>query len=61
MLQSRCTDDTGAVQPSIADMVKIWSLPANYFETFTGTFGNLNLIQPWRVMRDGSVHNALLA
>jgi sulfane dehydrogenase subunit SoxC len=60
VLQSRSTDETGGVQPSIDDMVKIWSLPSDFFKTFSGTFGNFNAIQPWRVRTDGSVHNALL-
>jgi sulfane dehydrogenase subunit SoxC len=59
VLQSRCTDETGDVQPTVAEILKIWNLPSDYFQTFSGTFGNFNPIQPWRVLRDGSVQNAL--
>lgn len=50
VLQSRCIDDKGQVQPSLADMDRFWgsSVPANQ-----------NPIQPWRVNNDGSVVNAL--
>ena len=60
VLQSRCTDETGGVQPSVAEMIKIWNLPSDFFRTYSGTFGNFNAIQRWRVFRDGSVQNALL-
>jgi sulfane dehydrogenase subunit SoxC len=50
VLQSRCIDDKGQVQPSFGEEHKFWgsSNPANR-----------NSIQPWRVTRDGNVVNAL--
>ena len=50
MLQSRCTDEKGQVQPT----------PAAY-RAFWGTSGapHGNAIQPWRVTNDGHVLNAL--
>ena len=50
MLQSRCTDEKGQVQPSAADHTRFW-----------GTSGapHGNSIQPWRVTNDGTVLNAL--
>jgi sulfane dehydrogenase subunit SoxC len=48
VLQSRCTDETGYVQPTLADLVKVRGLNSRLF---------LNAIQSWKVMADGSVHN----
>ena len=48
MLQSRCTDETGYVQPTLAELVKVRGLNSHYF---------LNAIQSWKVAADGRVHN----
>jgi sulfane dehydrogenase subunit SoxC len=48
VLQSRCTDETGYVQPTLADLVKVRGLNSHYF---------LNAIQSWKVAADGNVHN----
>ncbi len=48
VLQSRCTDETGYVQPTLADLVKVRGLNSLYFN---------NAIQSWKVAVDGSVHN----
>ena len=58
-LQSRCTDDRGQVQPSVAEVAKIWGVNLDYFQV-PGTIdmGNYNAIQTWKVGRDGSVQNA---
>ena len=53
-LLSRCTDELGTVQPSLAEAAKYWNEP------LTPSFrpkGADNTIQPWRVASDGSVHN----
>jgi sulfane dehydrogenase subunit SoxC len=47
-LQSRCTDETGYVQPPLADLVKVRGLHSKFHN---------NAIQTWKVMADGSVHN----
>jgi sulfane dehydrogenase subunit SoxC len=49
VLQSRCTDETGYVQPTLAELVKVRGLNSVYFN---------NAIQNWKVAADGSVHNA---
>jgi sulfane dehydrogenase subunit SoxC len=49
MLQSRCTDETGYVQPTLAALVKVRGLNSKFHN---------NAIQSWRVAADGSVHNA---
>ena len=48
VLQSRCTDETGYVQPTLAELVKVRGLNSIYFN---------NAIQNWKVAADGSVHN----
>jgi sulfane dehydrogenase subunit SoxC len=48
VLRSRCTDETGYVQPPLAELAKVRGLNSIYFN---------NAIQSWRVASDGSVHN----
>jgi sulfane dehydrogenase subunit SoxC len=48
VLQSRCTDETGYVQPTLAELVKVRGLNSVYFN---------NAIQNWKVAADGGVHN----
>ena len=48
VLQSRCTDETGYVQPTLAALVKVRGLNSVYYN---------NAIQSWKVAADGSVHN----
>jgi sulfane dehydrogenase subunit SoxC len=48
VLQSRCTDETGYVQPTLAALVRIRGLNSRFFN---------NTIQSWKVAADGSVHN----
>jgi sulfane dehydrogenase subunit SoxC len=48
VLQSRCTDETGYVQPTLAELVKVRGLNSRFFN---------NAIQSWKVAADGSVHN----
>ena len=57
-LMSRCMDEKGEVQPTRAELYKNWGIseadmqkPARAIHT--------NMIQPWHVARDGSVHNAM--
>ena len=47
-LQSRCVDETGYVQPSRQDLVKVRG---------TNSIYHYNAIQSWRVERDGRVQN----
>jgi sulfane dehydrogenase subunit SoxC len=58
VLQSRCIDELGQVQPSRAQLAKFFNVPVDYYHTH-GVQGTDNTIQPWRVAGDGSVHNAL--
>ena len=55
VLQSRCTDERGEVQPTIAEAAKTMGVTLEYFYDAD----HFNGIQPWKVSRDGSVHNAI--
>ena len=48
VLQSRCTDQTGYVQPTLAELVRVRGLNSRFFN---------NAIQSWKVATDGNVHN----
>jgi sulfane dehydrogenase subunit SoxC len=48
ILQSRCTDDTGYIQPARTDLVAVRGLNSNYHN---------NAIQSWNVAADGKVTN----
>ena len=53
VLQSRCTDDQGGVQPTFAEMEKI--------RLDSGRAGlGMNAIFSWKVNREGSVENAMV-
>ena len=51
VLQSRCTDEHGDVQPVLADLVKARGDHWSY---------HFNPIQSWKVSTDGSIQNALV-
>ena len=59
ILQSRCTDDQGVVQPSLPELAKLRGQDLSYFRTPTTSVGDFNAIQPWKVNHDGSVQNAV--
>jgi sulfane dehydrogenase subunit SoxC len=48
VLQSRCTDETGYVQPTRAELVKVRGLNSQFYN---------NTIQSWKVAADGSINN----
>jgi len=53
ILQSRCQDETGYIQPSLRQLVEVRGLDGGPF----GSIYHLNAIQSWAVARDGSVSN----
>ena len=61
VLQSRCTDDQGEVQPSLAELNKNWGIVDTDHTQMKSRAIHINAIQPWRVARDGSVHDAMFA
>ena len=61
VLLSRCTDDQGWVQPSVAELGQVlgMNLSLAYFQERPANITHFNAIQPWKVNRDGSVKNAI--
>ncbi len=60
VLQSRCTDEKGQVQPTEAQYAKYWELTRQeLYRTVQSQLGHCNWIQAWRVNRDGTVTNGL--
>ncbi|MBI2188916.1 MAG: molybdopterin-dependent oxidoreductase [Acidobacteria bacterium] len=55
VIQARCTDERGEVQPTIEEAAKIFNTTVDYFYQAD----HFNGIQPWRIARDGSVTNAI--
>ena len=53
VIQSRCIDELGQVQPTQAELAKFFNVPPDYYKTH-GTQGADNRIQPWRVASDGT-------
>jgi sulfane dehydrogenase subunit SoxC len=52
VLQSRCADETGYMQPTLQQLVDVRGLNGKY-----GSIYHLNAIQSWAVASDGSVSN----
>jgi sulfane dehydrogenase subunit SoxC len=61
LLQSRSTDEKGEVQPTVAELARFLSVPAEWFKAPGGIVGNFNVIQTWKISPDGSVQNALFS
>jgi len=60
MLISRCTDDQGDVQPSRAELYRNWGIAEQDSQKAVRTT-HFNAMQPWKVARDGSVHDAMFS
>ncbi|HEX3483789.1 MAG TPA: sulfite dehydrogenase [Micropepsaceae bacterium] len=59
-LQSRCTDETGDVQPSLAELNTHWGNTMDDWRKLTKPRAiHFNAIQPWKVNRDGSIRDAM--
>jgi sulfane dehydrogenase subunit SoxC len=60
VIQSRCTDETGDVQPTLADLSKYWDIPLEDWKKRQKPRAiHFNAIQPWKIERDGSVSDAM--
>jgi sulfane dehydrogenase subunit SoxC len=59
VLLSRSTDETGEVQPSLAELAKYWGFSEAESRKPMPRAIHFNAQQPWRVARDGSVHDAM--
>jgi sulfane dehydrogenase subunit SoxC len=58
VLLSRSTDERGQIQPSLAEVGKIWDVTVDYLKK--ATVGHTNAIQPWKVAEDGRIYNAIV-
>jgi sulfane dehydrogenase subunit SoxC len=59
VLQSRCTDEWGNIQPTRIELEKLWGVNSDYWLSTTNRIQHFNAIQPWKVTSEGSVHNAI--
>jgi len=60
IIQSRCTDETGDVQPSVAELGKHWQIPIeDWTKAERPRAIHFNAIQPWKVARDGTITDAM--
>lgn len=62
-IMSRCTDETGDVQPSVAELSAHWNIPLEDWKDrrTRPTIKHMNAIQPWKIARDGSISDAMFA
>ena len=58
VLLSRSTDERGEVQPSLAEVGKIWDVTVPDLRKLM--VGHTNAIQPWKVAADGKIYNAIV-
>jgi sulfane dehydrogenase subunit SoxC len=62
IIQSRTTDETGDVQPSLAEVSKNWQIPLEDWKKQEKPRAiHMNAIQPWKIARDGSISDAMFA
>jgi len=59
VLLSRCTDEMGEVQPTKAEVEKLWNVKPDYWLSTTNRIQHFNACQPWKITAEGSVHNAI--
>jgi sulfane dehydrogenase subunit SoxC len=57
VMLSRCTDERGTVQPSLAEFSKRLGAPKDFWKT--SSVFHFNAIQPWKIERDGRVTDAM--
>jgi sulfane dehydrogenase subunit SoxC len=60
LIMSRSTDETGDVQPTRAELYKNWGITDEEAKKPARAI-HFNAMQPWRVARDGSVHDAMFS
>ena len=60
LIQSRCTDDEGETQLSVGELYRNWGYTDYKSQDQTRAI-HFNAIQPWRIAKDGSVHDAMFA
>jgi sulfane dehydrogenase subunit SoxC len=62
MIMSRTTDETGDVQPSLAELTQHWGMQlSDWKKPERPRAIHMNAIQPWKIARDGSISDAMFA
>jgi sulfane dehydrogenase subunit SoxC len=62
VIQSRATDETGDVQPTLAELSKNWGIPmADWKKPDRPRAIHMTAQQPWKINRDGSISDAIFA
>jgi sulfane dehydrogenase subunit SoxC len=62
VIMSRTTDETGDVQPSLAELTEHWGMqPSDWHKNPRPRAIHMNAIQPWKIARDGSITDAMFA
>jgi sulfane dehydrogenase subunit SoxC len=60
VIQSRCVDEKGQVQPTEEEFAKYWNMSRRQlYATIQSVLGHCNWIQAWRVNPNGKVTNGL--
>lgn len=59
VIQSRCIDEWGNVQPTRAETEKMWNVGPDYFGKTDNVFPHFYASQPWRISASGKVSNAM--
>jgi len=59
VVQSRCTDERGNVQRSLAEFANVWGVTPDYFTKTDNVVTHFSPIQPWRISREGRAKNAM--
>jgi sulfane dehydrogenase subunit SoxC len=60
VIMSRCTDDQGEVQPTQKELYTHWRVPEKDMNKPIRSI-HTNMIQPWKIARDGRITNAMFA
>jgi sulfane dehydrogenase subunit SoxC len=59
-IMSRVTDETGDVQPALAELTEHWGMKASdWHDAERSRAIHMNAIQPWKIARDGSITDAM--
>ena len=58
-IQSGCTDETGDVQPSVAELGEHWGIKSIADWQHRPRLFHMNAIQPWAIASDGSISDAM--
>jgi len=60
VIMSRTTDETGDVQPSVAELTEHWGMKmSDWTKPERPRAIHMNAIQPWKIARDGSITDAM--